>query len=181
MKDSKETDNEIKIVVAKPEDIRAIREVQYKSWLATYPNEEYGVTIDDVEDKFKDAFSEEKLRKGAEIIANSQEAKTILAVDDGVVVGFCRVVVSDTENKIGSIYILPEYQRKGIGSKLWQEVEKLFDPGRNIYVGVATYNVNAISFYEKLGFKATGKSLHNENLKMKSGAVIPEMEMVIEN
>lgn len=51
--------------------------------------------------------------------------------------------------------------------------------GKGITVEVATYNTNAIEFYKRLGFEDTGKRFSNERLKMKSSAVLPEMEMVI--
>jgi hypothetical protein len=53
------TMQEIKLVVPKPEDTWAITEVFYKSWLLAYPNEKYGITVDDIEDRFKIAFSPE--------------------------------------------------------------------------------------------------------------------------
>jgi hypothetical protein len=46
-------------------------------------------------------------------------------------------------------------------------------------VEVATYNSNAIAFYKKLGFIETGRRFTNEKTRMKSGSIIPEMEMVI--
>jgi ribosomal protein S18 acetylase RimI-like enzyme len=44
-------------------------------------------------------------------------------------------------------------------------------------VEVATYNANAIRFYEGLGFVDTGKRMSDPKFTMKSGAIIPEMEM----
>jgi hypothetical protein len=44
-------------------------------------------------------------------------------------------------------------------------------------VEVATYNTNAIKFYERLGFVDTGKRISDPKLMMKSGAIIPVMEM----
>jgi ribosomal protein S18 acetylase RimI-like enzyme len=76
-----------------------------------------------------------------------------------------------------AIYVLPEYQGRGVGKALWNEIRKNFDPKRKTIVNVAIYNIKAISFYEKLGFKDTGKRWQDETFKMKSGSRIPEMEM----
>jgi RimJ/RimL family protein N-acetyltransferase len=43
---------------------------------------------------------------------------------------------------------------------------------------VASYNQKAISFYEKFGFKKTGKSVIEDVARFPSGATIPEIEMV---
>ncbi len=39
--------NEIKILEAVPEDAEGTVNVYYKTWLDTYPNEEFGVTRED--------------------------------------------------------------------------------------------------------------------------------------
>ena len=81
------------------------------------------------------------------------------------------------KNQLQAIYVVPEYQRKGVGKLLWKEAQKYFDEGKDIVVEVATYNSNAIAFYKKLGFVDTGKRFSDEKFKMKSGNLIPEMEM----
>jgi ribosomal protein S18 acetylase RimI-like enzyme len=173
-------EKEIEIVRASPRDVRGMQEVYYKTWLATYPNEELGITTDDIEDQFKDTFTEEGLEKTAEHLANPPEGQTVLLAKEGnEVVGVCRAIVSDDKNELRTIYILPEHQGKGIGRKLWEEAKKVFDPHKDIIVSVATYNMNAINFYKKLGFIDTGKRWNDDKFKLKSGAKMPEMEMVI--
>ncbi len=46
----------IKILKVTPEDVREVTELLYMTWLATYPNEEHGITTDDIEDRFKDSL-----------------------------------------------------------------------------------------------------------------------------
>jgi ribosomal protein S18 acetylase RimI-like enzyme len=173
-------EHEIRIEVARHEDVRGMQEVFYKTWLATYPNEEAGITKDDIEDQYKDTFTEENLKKSAERLANPPEGQTIFLAKEGEkVVGVCRIIVHEDKNELRAIYVLPEHQGKGIGSKLWEQAQKIFNPDKDIVVSVATYNTNAINFYTRLGFTDSGKRFNNEKFKMKSGAVIPEMEMVI--
>lgn len=180
MENSIEKMKEIKITLATPEDARAVQDVFYRTWLATYPNEEHGITVDDIEDRYKDKITEEGIKKRAESMANEPEGHTLLLAREGdKVAGLCRVVITDTENRLQAIYVLPEYQGKGIGKKLWEEAKKRFDPAKDTYVAVATYNANAIEFYKKLGFEDTGKRWTDEKFKMKSGASIPEMDMII--
>ena len=178
--ESKEKLN-IEIVLATPEDARVIKEVQYKAWLETYPNEEFGVTVDDVEDRYKDTFTDENIKKSEERIRNlPSNQRVLVAKENNQIVGFCILIKSENQNHLQALYVLPGYQGRGVGKLLWKEAQTFFDPNKNSIVDVATYNSNAIDFYKKLGFKDTGIRREDEKFRMKSGAIIPEMEMVIE-
>ncbi len=171
----------IKVEEARPEHVEGIQEVFYRAWLDTYPNEDAGITIDDVEDRFKDRNSEERLNKRREDISNlDANKKFLVALDGEKVVGLCRATKNEKENRLNAIYVLPEYQGKGIGTRLWKELKSFFDPLKDIVVGVATYNQKAINFYSKLGFTDTGHRYTEERLRMKSGVVLPEMDMIIQ-
>ena len=43
----------VTIVKAKPSDIRDITKVLYLTWLDTYPNRKYHITVSDIHYKFK--------------------------------------------------------------------------------------------------------------------------------
>ena len=173
-------EKKIEIAAVTPDDERGMAEVFYKTWLDTYPNEEAGITIDDIEDRYKDTFTEESLRKRRERTANLPEGENlILAKENEKVVGVCRAIRHPDKNQIQALYVLPEYQGRGVGRLLWEEAQKSFDLNKDIIVQVATYNSKAIGFYEKLGFEDTGKRWKDDKFKMKSGAMMPEMEMVI--
>lgn len=178
--ESKENSPEIKILPATPEDARGVAELFYKTWLATYPNEKAGITVDDVEDRFKNAFTEESLAKRAERMSQLKENETFFLAKEGdKVVGACNVVRHPDKNQLQAIYVIPEYQGKGVGKLLWEQAQKYFEADKDTIVQVATYNTNAIEFYKKLGFEETGKEFSDEKFRMKSGAIIPETEMVI--
>lgn len=171
--------SDIKIVLVSPEDARGMIEVFYRTWLDTYPNEEAGITVDDIYDRYKNAFTEESLTKRKKQLEHLDQGETLLLAKDGEkVVGVCRVVEHPQKNQPQAIYVLSEYQRKGIGQLFWNEAQKVFNPKKDIFVEVATYNTKAIEFYKKLGFIDTGRRW--SEFIMKSGATIPEMEMMIE-
>jgi GNAT superfamily N-acetyltransferase len=70
------------------------------------------------------------------------------------------------------------YQGKGVGSALFNAILPHVD--KDLIVYVAPYNERAIQFYEKLGFKDTGKPFTEDRHIMPiSGVTIPEMEMII--
>ena len=56
---------EITIAPATPDDVIGMQEVFYQGWLATYPNAEHGITLDDIEDRYKDRYAEDKIAQGA--------------------------------------------------------------------------------------------------------------------
>lgn len=168
----------IEIVEASPEDARPIREVQYNTWLATYPNEEYGITLDDIHDRFKGSF-DEKIKKSEETIRNLPEGQRyVVAKNNGRVIGFAISRKHEDKNQLHAIYVLPEFQATGIGKRLWEQACQIFDSTKDTVVEVASYNSPAIEFYKKLGFEETGKEFTDENFKMKSGAILPETILV---
>lgn len=176
----KENENEIKISPATPEDVRGATEVYYKTWLATYPNEAAGITVDDVENEFKDTFTEEGLaQRTKRMVHPAENTSFFLAKDGDKVVGVCSVIRHPDKNELRSIYVLPENQGKGVGTLLWQEAQRYFDVDKDITVEVVSYNSNAIEFYRKLGFQKIDKEGPDETFKLKSGVYLPETEMVI--
>jgi len=169
----------IRVVPASPDDVEGIEEVFYRTWLATYPNPELGITVDDVEERFKDRFLPERLARRRERIGDPTPGTSLFVAKEGDrVVGVCYVVVHLEKNQLQSIYVLPGYQGKGVGAALWHEAQKNLDASKDTIVQVATYNTSAIQFYERLGFVDTGKRWSDESFRMKSGAVIPELEMM---
>lgn len=171
---------EIKIIDAVPEDALGITNVFYKTWLATYPNKEKGVTMEDIEDSYKDEFSSEKIENLKKLIRDlPKNKKRLVAKIGNEIVGACALIKNDDYNHLRTLYVLPEFQNKGIGTMFWNEANKFFDPKKNTIVQVAEYTESAINFYKKLGFVDTGKRTTQESDRLKSGSVIVDMEMII--
>src|SRR5580693_1949436 len=96
---------------AQRSDAEAVERLRYETWLATYPNAEIGITTEDVEDRFKDRFTAEALSKKADEIQETRSiGKFLVAIADGRIVGFCKVVRIEKGNQLQGIYILPEFQ-----------------------------------------------------------------------
>lgn len=173
-------ENKIEITKATIEDAEGIMDVLYRTWLDTYPNEEVGITQEDIECRFNDLPT--RVEKMKERIMNTPaEHVRLVAKDNGIVIGIALLIKNELYNQLQMIYVLPEHQGKSVGQMLWNKIREYFDLTKDTIVQVADYNNKAINFYTKLGFIDTGKRWSDEKWKMKSGAVIPEMEMVIKS
>lgn len=168
----------IEILRQAPVDVEGATNVYYKTWLATYPNEDSGVTREDVEEKFSSSFSEKAMQKRMAYIENMGENElSLVAKENGKIVGVCSVIKEDDINILKTIYVLPEYQGKGVGSKMWDEAKRFLNEQNDTVVEVVDYNKNAINFYKSKGFEETGNRRQDEKFRMKSGAIFTEIEM----
>ncbi len=165
------------IEVSRATPVASIQDVLYRVWLTTYPNKALGITVTDIEEMYKDRNSDEALARIRDRISSASEI-TLVAKENGKVVGVCRVIRREDKDVMEAIYVLPEYQRLGIGSAIWREIEKLLDSNRKIIVQVATYNTDAIEFYKRCGFRDTGKRWEEKKFRLRSGTAIPAMEML---
>lgn len=167
----------IEIREARIGDVRAISEVQKEAWLATFPNKEYGITREDI--LSEDFFGANRIDKRKEIISDpNSNTKFWVAAVDGKVIGYSCAHRLDDHNKIRSIYILPEFQGKGIGTRLMQAMFSWLDPNKPTRLTVAIYSPQAISFYEKLGFVRGKRLAKNPEGPFITGKEVPEMEMI---
>ena len=163
---------------AVPRDTKAIREVYYTSWLATYPNEGHKILLSDIEACWSGAFTPESIKKGEQRIAFLPPSqKMYVAEVKGGIIGVTDVTKSDTEHTVATLYVLPEYQRQKIGTILFEEVLRFLGNDIDIVVDVAVYNIGAIKFFESLGFIVTPDILQKEVFRMPSGSVITEQRM----
>lgn len=136
----------------KESDIESLAKVHYESWITTYK----GI----VPDSYLDSLSLESYIEKHHMF----NAPCIVAEVDGKVVGFLMYSKDkdeDTSDKCGEImviYLLQEYQHKGIGTLLMNEAEKRmkseFD---QLSLWVLEDNIPTVKFYEKMGFEKDGK------------------------
>ncbi len=146
---------DIIISQAVEEDAEQICAVHLITWLDTYPNDEYGITVEAILAIGLDR--KEKIEQRRKYLSEQNDInRTYVARMNDKIVGMCVGTKYSNENKIQSLYILPEFQGRGIGKKLMSAIIDWFGPGKNIFLGVANYNLRAQEFYEHMGFKKTG-------------------------
>ncbi len=72
-------------------------------------------------------------------------------------------------NVLTTIYVDPTKQKKGIGQKLFTEVEKYLNPAMAVNLRVVSYNKNAIEFYKRKGFE----KISTEEVDIDAGRIFP--------
>lgn len=181
--ESREGESPIVISKVRPEDYRGAIEVLYKAQLANYPNEELGITREDIEANFAGEFTDEKVREGEgrwRTLPENPNELYLVAKKDQKILGRFIAIRGEDRNQLHDIYIDPEAQGQGLGKRFWTEALEFFDPAKDTVVMVLPYNEQAKSYYRSLGFVETGRNPHeDEGTEMASGAVMPApIEMV---
>lgn len=170
-----------KIVDSVPNDVFGIRNVQKITWIDTYPHAKLGITKQDVESEFSKDDAKEGIRKIEEWkkeYTDLNQHRWVVKIGSEII-GFCVVRKEAKLNRIFAIYILPSFQGKGLGSKLLEKALNWLGKDNDIYVNLASYNLQALKFYQTFGFVKTGKNVHSKGVEpLPSGKIIPEIEMV---
>ncbi len=171
--------NQVKIEQETVEDFDGVQNVWHKTWLATYPSSEVGVSIEDINKYFLNAFPPERIeRLKSEVRKPKEGVFNYVAKINGKVVGHFVFILDEKCDQLESIYILPEYQGRGIGRLFWEKALKLVTKNKPVKVNVMSYNQNAIDFYKKLGFVDTGIRYVDEDFVLPvSKSKFPKMDM----
>ena len=125
--------------------------VHWKSWQESYA----GI----VDPGYLSRLTLEK----CEAMAFRYPENTWVAMDGERVVGFTAAGAyrgaddgETDEGEVYAIYVLQEFQKQGIGYALMRHSLSVLQGCRRIYVWVLRENQKAISFYERVGFRADG-------------------------
>lgn len=156
MKSPKE---QFSIRLAKTEkDLKGILNVQVKTWVDAYTNVERGITRSMILEHYKKRHIKEYFKGRYELLKDTDNRIWIaLDAHDRIIIGWIGCT-KEGENKGGfGIYVLPNYQRLGIGKKLMAKGLKWLSTQKYIEIGVLEYNKVALNFHKKLGFYLTGK------------------------
>lgn len=83
-----------------------------------------------------------------------------LYFEEGACVGFCGVKPEENKLFVSKIYVLPEYQRRGIATEIFERVKSDFsDKYNEFYLTVNKHNDKAIATYKKFGFIASSTAV----------------------
>jgi ribosomal-protein-alanine N-acetyltransferase len=132
----------ISIRKAEPTDAPRLAEIAYRAWeTGIFPllREQPGM---------KDA---ERRRLGQAV--NETIGRIIVAVVDGIVVGWCSR--SGRRAYIPYLMVMPELQGHGIGTMLLRRMESMLEleGAERVHLETPADNVRAVRFYERLGYR----------------------------
>lgn len=128
-------------------DIPQVRRVAADSWHATYE----GLIPREVQDRFLDqAYSPQSLE------ARLTRSPFFVAESDGNIIGFANFspLREDGSAELGAIYLLPETQGHGIGTRLLEYGVDSLNPAA-VFINVESGNRIGKTFYEAKGFETT--------------------------
>jgi len=170
---------------AVPEDAEGISRVNVETWLATYPDDELGITAELLRLHLEGPAGEKAAERVARFrrgIAASSAARAssgcFVALAGGEVVGYTFPhVIGDGRHRVGALYVLPAFHGRGIGHLLLARNLAWHGAGQDVYLHVAAYNERAIRFYERHGFVLTGGEGHDDVAAI-GDVRIPEIEML---
>ncbi len=167
----------VDIADALPTDAKAIAIINKLCWLDTYPNKEFGITKDDI--LAKELGGDAHALRWQNAI-EKKDAKTFVARLDGEVIGYCFVKKEAEQNRLGALYVLSSSHGKGVGRKLVEKAISFLGREKPIVLEVVTYNVHALNFYKKLGFRESGREIDEAQImRLPSGIALPEVEMIL--
>ena len=131
-------------------DLPSVRHIAWTTWLATYAS---FIPERDIREFFDTYYTLDKLEE----FCNLSSARGFIAEVDAVPAGFAKTNYDSGEKKfyLNSLYVLPEYQGKGIGGQLLHYAESfaLSLNAGEVWLGVMTQNVTSVEWYERIGFQ----------------------------
>jgi ribosomal protein S18 acetylase RimI-like enzyme len=130
-------------------DLPVIQNVLWKTWVEAYSS---FLPEPDLKSYFSEHYDLDAL---TELFKNPLVSGYVAEVD-GSVVGFMRTTKDWEENKyfVSSVYILPAFQKKGLGLALMRKAAEEASASRldRVWVGVMVQNHEARQWYDRMGY-----------------------------
>jgi ribosomal protein S18 acetylase RimI-like enzyme len=137
----------ITIYKVQQEDISEVKQVLSHTWKDTYGSFLSDKTIEKVTTVWHDP-------EALKAQAMNPEIYFAVAKEEGKIVGLITArKIDDVTIFMNRLYIHPDYQRQGIGSKLFDSSLEAFPNAKVVRLEVEEENKKGLSFYLKQGFK----------------------------
>ena len=151
-------------------DFETIREIAHTTWPVTYG---------EILSKAQLDYMLEKMYSDATLIDNvaNKGHHFILANEDAVCLGFASYehrYLGRNITRIHKIYLLPEFQGKGMGKLLLDSVSALAKENQSEVISLNVNKFNkTVSFYKKMGFEVVAE----EDLEIGNGYLMEDYKM----
>jgi len=130
-------------------DLESIRRITWTTWLDAYGS---FIPERDLKSYFDSAYTVKELTE----LHRSPHFRGLLAEVEGRPTGYAKVRYAPEEQRcyVSSLYVLPEFQGKGVGRRLMEEAERhaLAFGVKEIWLGVMVQNTPALEWYQRNGF-----------------------------
>lgn len=155
---------------AKEKDVKEIQQVLKTTWIATYGKVFSSEAIDKITSVW---HSEENILS---TINNPNAYIAVTKTAEGKIVGMITAIKEDHILHLYRLYILPEFQKKGLGQELFSYALASFNEVTSVVLEVEEMNQNAIGFYKKLGFEQQGETEEEvEGVKLKAYKMVKQL------
>lgn len=141
---------------ASERDLEKVRALLVETWHATYDTF-YGV------EKVNELTARWHSIEALKARLSRKNAEFVVADNGREIVGMGFAAVSDTLEKtviLHQLYVLPKYQRKGVGRDMFAELETCFPDAERMRVEVEPQNLHALAFYKAHGFSEVASTAH---------------------
>ena len=102
----------------------------------------------------------------AEIRADFENNVVLKAMSDGVIIGSVRGQLVEDGCYIGRLMVHPDFQKRGIGSRLLQYIEDEFPQVTRFTLGTGHRSESNLRLYQKLGFKPCASERLSDNVNI---------------
>ncbi|MBI2430216.1 MAG: GNAT family N-acetyltransferase [Ignavibacteriales bacterium] len=137
------------------DDTAATQKVLLNTWIASYAD---FIPMKDIQWYFNNYYSDINFAR----LHDDPNIWSFVAEVKGHVVGYARGKINQEQNRfyLESLYVLPEFQGKGIGMELLKMVELKAKELQylEIWLGVMVQNIPSLEWYKKLGFQFVEES-----------------------
>lgn len=135
-------------------DLANVSALLAETWHATY-DALYGA------DKVNEITARWHSVPALKVLLEGKGSEFVVADDGREIAGMGYATMAADRPKtalLQQLYVLPRYQRQGIGRDMFAELETCFPDAETMQIRVDQRNLLAISFWERLGFGKTGET-----------------------
>ncbi|HXV31949.1 MAG TPA: GNAT family N-acetyltransferase [Sinorhizobium sp.] len=139
---------------ASERDLEKVRALLVETWHATYDTF-YGA------DKVNELTARWHSIEALKARLQRRDAEFVVADNGRDIAGMGYAAMSDTLKKtaiLHQLYVLPKYQRLGIGREMFAELETCFPNAERMRLEVEPQNLHALAFYRAHGFSEVART-----------------------